>query len=269
MVNSNHFYKLFTKEDHLNIHKIFGLLSLVHLLIRCYFWISCGYMHLDSYITPLTLIPHILLSFSSLFFRLPDKRNYAYATIYPEFRWHSIIFAMRSIIIVFLFWLGDKYLYYGRCLVVLLTMILADLATYNYKDKNYQTTTRSMANPLPQNIWIKYFYAISQVIGTMHCIFSTKVDQVFIILIPIQVSALLKTLNKKNIISTSEVNIYYIILLLTNFLYSRTNILPELGKLNGYQKHSLTFIWCLLRFKFNCNKYILWSLVFFIYYYTY
>ena len=103
----------------------------------------------------------------------------------------------------------------------------------------------------------------------MHCIFSTKVDQVFIILIPIQVAALLKTLNKKGIISTSEVNIYYILLLLSNFLYSRTTILPELGSLYGYQKHTMTFLFCLLRFRFNCNKYILWSIVFCIYYITY
>jgi len=267
MVNLINLYKLNTKEDHYNLHKIFGSLTLLHLIIRCYLWITDGYMHFDNgWITPISLIPHIFLSLSSLIFYLPETRNYTYATIYPEFRLHSIIFAMRSIIIVFLFWLGNDYLYYFRCLIVLLTMILADLSTLFYKNKNYKTTTREMPNPLPQNIYIKYFYSISQVMGTMHCIFSTKVDQIFIILIPIQVAALLKTLNKKNIISTKEVNIYYIILLLSNFLYSRTNILPELGNLTGYEKYFITFLFCLLRFKFNINKYILWSIVISIYY---
>jgi hypothetical protein len=277
MVNFQNFYKLNTREDHFNLHKIFGSITLLHLIIRCSFWIIDGYMHLDNinanshykWLTPISLIPHIFLSLSSLLFHLPENRNYSYATIYPEFRLHSIFFAMRSIIIVFLFWLGKDYLYYFRCLVVLLTMLCADLATYFYSDKNYKTTTREMPNPLPQNIFIKYFYAISQVIGTMHCIFSTKVDQVFIILIPIQVAALLKTLNKKNIISTAEVNLYYIILLLSNFLYSKTNILPELGNLDGYQKHTITILFCILRFKYNINKYLLWSIVFCIYFLIY
>ena len=259
-INIKNLYKLNTKEDYFNGHKILGIYCMVHFIIRCILWIKTGNMQFDSSrYTFLSIIPHLHLSISSLIFKLPHNRNKLIPIMYPEFRLHSIIFALRSIIITLLFWFNKQYLYELRAVIVILTMLLSDFATSHFED--YGTTTRDMPNNLQGRSFIRYFYAISQIIGTMHCLFSTKIDQVFIILIPIQIGAFLKTLAKKGIINTNNVNFLYILTLLTNFIYSRTNNILETGFLTGTEKHSLTILFCFFRFYYNTNKYLLWNII--------
>lgn len=262
-VNFKNLNKLFTQEDRYNIHKILGFTSLIHFIYRIKLWIEYGNMNFDSTIfTPLSLTPHLLLSLSSLLIKIPTKRNTNLPLIYPEFRLHSIIFAIRSIIIILCIWCGDKVL---RTFIVILTMILADQATEYYKNLNNGTTTRDMPNNLKGKSIIKYLYAVSQFIGTAQCIHSTRIDQIFLILIPIQVGAFLKTLARKNILTTNGVNFYYIITLLIPYIYTYTTNLKDNSHLTGLEKHIMTLFVIILRFKYNFNKYLLWSIVSLIY----
>jgi hypothetical protein len=46
-------------------------------------------------------ILHAGLSWSSLLFHIPAKRNKSNPMIWPEFRWHSICFACRSFVAMY------------------------------------------------------------------------------------------------------------------------------------------------------------------------
>jgi len=260
--NTNNLYKLFTHEDHYNVHKICGILCLVHFIYRISLWFSTKNMQFDSsIITPLSLLPHACLSLSSLLIKLPSKRNTNIPLIYPEFRLHSIIFAFRSIIIMLIIWFNNPYLNITRPFIVILTMLLADKSTSYYKNLENGTTTRNMPNELKGKSLIKDFYGLSQLIATAQCIHSTRIDQIFLILIPIQVGALLKTLARKGILTTNGVNFYYIVTLLFPYLYTQTTNVIDVSPLSGIQKHIMTACIMFLRFNYNINKYILWYVV--------
>ena len=70
--------KLITKHDPFHIHKILGVLVLLHYAYR--------------------FVLLFRLSWSSLLLPLPSKRNFSEPMIWPEFRLHSIVFATRHIV---------------------------------------------------------------------------------------------------------------------------------------------------------------------------
>jgi len=128
--------KLVTKEDgkYYHVHKILGILSLGHYIYRFMETFQYGHMRFDdSWCTLICIIIHTLLSCSSMIFHLPTIRNPTAPMIWPEFRLHSIIFALRSLIIMFLHWFSLRYdvikMLGLRAAVVLLTMVFADEAT--------------------------------------------------------------------------------------------------------------------------------------------
>lgn len=85
----------------------------------------------------------MLLSSTSLIFKIPSNRIVGKPMIYPEFRIHSIIFAYRGIIYTFLFYYNFPIYYnYLSCII---TMLAADRIT-NY----YKSTTKTMRN-MPYN----------------------------------------------------------------------------------------------------------------------
>ena len=67
---------LFTNHDKYHIHKSLGFICLIHYLIRIYFLIIYGTMFFNkNYIlTWITPIFHLLLSLSSLIFKVPKKQ---------------------------------------------------------------------------------------------------------------------------------------------------------------------------------------------------
>lgn len=265
-VKVKNLYKLYTKEDSFHFHKTCGIICLIHFLLRMWFWIKYGNMLFNhSIMTPISMLPHYFLSLSSLQFSISSNRNRLHPIMYPEFRIHSVLFALRSIVIVIIMW-ENKYQFL-RSFIVIIIMICADLTSKHFEENN-GTTIRDMPNHFIYDKYMRLFFSVSQIYGTAQCIWSTKIDQVFIILIPIQIGAFLKTLAKKNIITTNGVNFYYTLLLLSNYIYSRTTNLPELGHLNGYWKHSIVFIVCVLRLYYNVNKYFLWGIVIIFYFST-
>lgn len=153
--------RLFTHEDakYLHAHKILGAVALLHFAYRFALWISHGDMHLfenddnrclDRAWTLLALYgTHTLLHVTSLQFGVPDRRNTRYNVIWPEMRWHTMIFAYRSLAVLFMHWFVTvSSSFYGidfisspqriteiRGAIVLLTMAFADLVTIVYRWK--------------------------------------------------------------------------------------------------------------------------------------
>lgn len=89
--------KLKTKEDPHHLHKTLGIFCLFNYVYRYYLLLSVGNMRLNNLYGILSILVHAALSLSSLIFYIPLKRNPLKPMIYPEYRLHSIIFALRSV----------------------------------------------------------------------------------------------------------------------------------------------------------------------------
>jgi len=265
-------YKLFTKEDTFNIHKIIGFSCLIHYIIRFSNALIYKNMLFDS--SPLSLLCillHIALSVSSLIFHIPNKRNKAKPMIWPEFRLHSIIFGLRSLFIMLICWFYEAtnlhFFLYSKGLVVIFTLIFADMVTSYYKKlalvEEKDTTMRGMPIDASEGFKKKLdlFYSASQIFATMNMIFLTNdqlspFDTAFLVLWPIQISAFMMTLVRKSIISSDAWHFWYAISLLMNYIYPSL-VSSQAQNANIYWLLSLAII--VFRFKFSFNKYLLWS----------
>jgi hypothetical protein len=279
-LNVSNIFKLFTKEDkhYYDMHKILGGISMINYAYRFYLWFNYGDMFIRNDILNISLIlTHALLSGSSFIFKLSSVRIKVTPIIWPEGRLHSIIFAYRSIFIIYIFMLywytGYEILNYIRGIIVYLTIVCADSVTNYYKLElkildEKDTTMRRMPHPsyvsnrFMDNLNI--FYSVSQIFATMNCIFAINVDRVFIILFPIQIAMFLMTLAKKNIITSGGWHLWYTMALVTNYiipLYSNHLFADNYEKIIFF---SLSFLFMLFRLKYNCNKYVLWSMIIFV-----
>lgn len=278
--NFYNIFKLYTKEDinYYNIHKILGGITLTNYSYRFYLWYNYGEMFIKPDIFNISLIfIHALLSGSSFIFKLSSNRIKITPIIWSEGRLHSIIFAYRSIIIMYIFFIywytQYELLNYLRGIVVLSTIVCADNITDYYKlniktlDKN-DSTMRKMPYPsyIPVKIMnnLNIFYSVSQIFATMRCIFATDIDRVFIILFPIQIAMFLMTLAKKNIITSAGWHLWYTIALLTNYYIP---LYPNKIPYDIYEKiifFSLSLFFIIFRLKYNYNKYYLWGSIVFI-----
>jgi len=217
---------------------------------------------------------HALLNSTSFIFKLSSSRIRVTPIIWPEGRWHSIIFAYRSIIIIYLFFLcwytHIELLNYLRGIVVLLTIVSADYVTNYYKinlkilEEN-DSTMRKMPSPsyIPLKIMniLNIFYSVSQIFATMNCIFAKNIDKIFIILFPIQIAMFLMTLAKKNIITSGGWHLWYTIALLTNYFITAYSNILRFDIFENRFFYTLAFIFIFLRLKYNFNKYYLWCMI--------
>jgi hypothetical protein len=223
---------------------------------------------------------HGILSVSSLIFHIPSIRNRSAPMIYPEFRIHSIIFALRAVFCFYLTYFKFHFIYkMGVCYI---TMVCADITTskYNIKDekedekededsKNNKKTNTTMRNmPFDKSIEIEVqnritrFNSGMQVGATIYMLGNE--ESAFFTLCPIQLSAFLMTLVRKNIISTTIWHRIYTILLISNvlcyFSLSTAFILIKIFIFKLFVK---------LRFEYKINKYYAWTIVFTVYYFLY
>lgn len=166
--------RLFTHEDakFFNGHKILGGIALTHFAYRLSLWFKHGDMGLDDpekqdWVLFVLYALHAALHVTSFQFHVPDRRNTRYNVIWPEMRWHTLLFAYRSIIVLLACWairrasfsatsliniplIGTNrfiktplfshsvvksiLLFRGAC--ALCTMIAADAVTLYYRKKN-------------------------------------------------------------------------------------------------------------------------------------
>ena len=270
--NKTKISKLITHEDKFHIHKSMGLISIVNYFYLLFDFIYSGAdanMSLRSVnggFIALTWI-HSILSLSSLQFLIPRTRTGILPMIWQEFRAHSIVFAVRSFLIINLMY----YLFYDasnhatilspraisvRLAIVLLAMKLADISTGYLRENHKETTTATMPYwsycPARLQTVIKYFYTHSQFMATIVCLFGT-IPYILAIAFPIQIASFLMTLVRKNIISAFWYHMLYgnslLIVYLVNIRDKYLYLVIVLG---------ITLIY--LRVNLKVNKYVLWSL---------
>jgi hypothetical protein len=239
-----------------HVHKTLGLLSLGHFIYR--FGEFAMYQAMTFNRNAWIFIAvHALLSWSSLIFYLTSFRSAAAPMIWPEFRAHSILFASRSLTAMSLTMSGLSTPL-ARYANVIGTIVLADLATKYYQSTN--TTMRDM--PFPD--WVSkqardrlnMYYSVSQVLATAGLLFSPSMERAFFILFPIQIAAFLMTLVRKRMLSPLGWHVLYAVSLGLNYLHGALarDSLPALF-------YAASFVFCVLRFRYRVNKYMLWGLI--------
>lgn len=268
--NKTKISKLITHEDKFHIHKLMGVASLLnyfYLFFDCFYSGATATLTLRRADSPafiaLTWV-HTALSLSALQFLIPRTRTGILPMIWQEFRAHSIIFAVRSFLIINLLYL-QLYLnlhlnissWLIRTACVLLAMKLADISTHYLRENRKETTTATMpywsdCDPRLQ-ARIKYFYTHSQFMATITCIFSDA-PYILAVAFPIQIASFLMTLVRKNIISAFWYHALYAGSLLTVYLINAadTALYPICAVGVGLIH---------LRVNVKLNKYVLWTLV--------
>ena len=253
--------KLITSEDPFHIHKTLGSLSAIHFIYR--FYLACFAPDHDMGLASPAAVPwvmiHAALSMTSLFFHIPQNRVKGAPMIWPEFRLHSILFAMRSIVVILLEPMFGKYV---RPASVIGTLFAADAVSAYYKKQGRinpdQTTMRNM--PFPDNTpatvikYINMFYSVSQVFATMNVLVHSH-NAIFLTLFPIQFAAFWMTLVRKGFITSKQWHIFYTASLLSNYVYACMTSLDISSHI--YRGVGLAFI--IARFRFSVNKYALWA----------
>jgi cytochrome b involved in lipid metabolism len=227
--------KLFTKEDPIGVHKYMGVFVLLHFVFR-YFQMylgdpSCGLgsrLGKGAAIGPaLCLIPHAVLSLSSLIFHtVPKERVVGQPMIWQEFRLHNIVFGVRSVVAAALAW-SSYYFHHtpgwrrvavlGSCASVLVAQYAADLGTKYLRVNNKESTTATMPYwdgcSMETQKRFKSFYAYCQFMATIACLAAANPGWPLSVLLAIQMASLLMTLVRKGIISAKGYHIGYTITL--------------------------------------------------------
>ena len=252
--------KLFTHEDaaFFHAHKILGVYCLAHFAYRIYAFFTGGGAFDGSAASVATLLPHFLLHASSFQFKLSPRRNHAYNIIWPEMRWHTMIFAFRSLLAMLcVAWFPRARILRG--LLVIGTMLAADATTAYYKKRELvdlsDSTMRGMpyAAGTPRGLrkMANLFYSTSQVFATV-TVLTRDPQCIFLVLLPIQTAPLGMTLVRKGFLSQTGWHVFYASTLLLNYAYGRT--LPNETPLFG----SSVLFFCAMRFLFGVDKYLLW-----------
>jgi ferredoxin-NADP reductase/lipid-A-disaccharide synthase-like uncharacterized protein len=273
--NKTKISKLITHEDKFHIHKTMGVVSLinyVYLLFDCFYSGATADITLrsvDGGFIGLTWV-HTILSLSALQFLIPRTRTGILPMIWQEFRAHSIVFAVRSFLII-----SALYFFFNhsedntkdtttyptaiaiRLAFVLLAMKLADVSTEYLRENKKETTTATMPywSDCPSSLQsaIKYFYTHSQFMATIVCLFG-KIPYILAVAFPIQIASFLMTLVRKNIISAFWYHMFYGGSLLIVYLINAADpalyplILVGVGLIYA-------------RVHLKLNKYVLWILV--------
>ena len=253
--------KLFTNEDHVQLHKTLGILSLISFLYR-YFYVypTTGTLGFDGrLIDHLSMLVHTALSTSSLIFHVLSHRLIKRPMIiWEEYRLHAIVFSVRCMS-VYLFaslnlFEGTMFERIALPALVLAHHVMADKITEWYGAKDGTTTVRVKDNQGKVVSGILRFYAFYQFSAlASHLQPNARLaDLGFNALIAIQSSAFLMTLYRKGLITDSTHGFFYTTcLVISMFHIFRNNFnLLFLGKLG------CCFI---LRTKFRLNKYVMWT----------
>jgi len=250
MASLQNIYKLSTKEDEYYIHKLLGIFCLANLIYRFYLLLSCGSMRLNTPFAIYSVFLHGILSISSLQFHISNTRNISKPMIYPEFRMHSILFGLRSVIITIMYYYEWNYKYIiGICYSVL---FLSEIIT-----KKYGTSSTMRNMPFEPTVSkedksrITKMHSIMQIGATVFML--GNMNSAFSLLFAIQTAAFLMTLVRKSIITTNNWHLCYTIGLFMNYLLFPTfspSFILYLGFVINIHQNVI--------FPNKINKYIAW-----------
>ena len=242
---------LITNHDPFHVHKILGLFVLLHFIYRFYLVATTGRAFSSpkepTYISICGVLLHGVLSWSSLLLPLPTKRNFAKPMIWPEFRYHSILFATRHVLST-IFTLANCWPSssssnndnqvvlncISRGTIIIGTVKLASYITSKHGNKTHRTTNTM---PYPNNVSsiqetnIKRMYTAAQFGATITCFMNDPTMQ-FVPLLGIQMAPLLMTLVRKGRISTTTYHRVYSISLSLGYIviFMRLLLLLDTGE---------------------------------------
>eukprot|EP00937_MAST-01D_sp_MAST-1D-sp2_P008148 g8148.t1 len=257
--------KLFTSHDPYYVHKTLGVGALLHFVYR----LSLAREHaLDmgfggSLATLACIAWHLALSVSSLIFRITAKRLRAANTamIWPEFRWHNIIFAARSLAQMLVLWCelrwGATLPLWLHVAVQFLALAAASAASRNYPSGSAIRAGGSVRD-LDAPAWFKLFFSNQQFELSAICLvgvrrFALHFQATFII----QLTAFIMTLRRKNLAGHRTVVGIYAFLLVAGFAITVRDLLHT-GQL--LLVHTIANVAASLRICAGLDKFLVWAL---------
>ena len=258
-MNPGNLYKLSTREDPWHLHKSLGLFCFLHFAYRYTLLASTGSMQLQTPFGLAAILLHGVLSLSSLIFHIPKDRNPVAPMIYPEFRLHSIVFTLRSVLCCLTYALGlPEEVRIGLCF---LTMIAADAVTARFRSETNGKTISNMPfdSSLQGTEALAHMYSRLQIGATLFML--GGIDGAFAPLLAIQLAAFFMTLVRKGILTSTAWHVGYTMTLWINvLLYIRSFSAPFL-----VIHLALYNVYTMVLFPLRTSKYINWMLLFGVY----
>ena len=263
---------LISKHDFFHIHKFLGFICLIHFVYRIYLIFIYSNAFFNNNLDIFCILLHLFLNISSLYFQLNKNRNFNIPIIWTEFRAHNLLFVARQVLCTINHYIMPQFwsLYNLNIIIVLLTLKLASIITNLYGNIEDRTTNKM---PYPENLDNKYikltklFYTTAQLGATCFSIYGNE-TLCFSPIIALQLSPFMMTLIKKNIIKTNTYHLVYTLALLINYpiwIISCLNNIKLNINIDNYILIGICYyIVSKLRFKYNINKYIAWSVGWFI-----
>ena len=268
--------KLITKEDFLHHHKIIGITVFIMFFIRFYLVgadYDMGFKSHPQFTIP-TILIHFLLNASSFQFVIPKKRIKNGSRIWPEYRLHAAVFAIRSMILILYYHYETVHQlppnYYVNYIIQIGGMLAADLASYSVSDKYQSRSVRD----LDTHPAVQFFFSYMQFNAHAGILYGLRRCTLpFMIIFVTQLTPFVATLYRKQIIHRDSVA--GVILYAGFLLYGATYV--QLDYLNDGNKtfaivRGLGQIAALQRmtplpssnpiFKFIQNKYVVWTTTF-------
>lgn len=262
-----------------HMHKILGFSCLASFIYR--------FAHLGqqdgnfgpNYGTLFFIGHHWLLNASSFIFAIPQRRIRAGGyRIWPEFRIHSLVFASRNLAFMLLFYYEDVThnsigntinhtrnsegrLYFMDLIIVLATCAFADLGSYLQGPHQYSTVQDvTFSDPLEN--WLA---SEMQIILTSFCIVGYRRYTLHLVAVSvIQINSFLMTLRRKNLGGHYFlISCYSVMLVIATCALIHDDLTYFRVAIGG----SFGGVAALLRMGLRVNKYVLWTGLYFCWYY--
>lgn len=256
---------LFTHEDTFNFHKLFGFPVLLHFIVRTLSVFRNPFNDMGFKATPATLgliLMHLMLSISSLIFKLPKVRIKEGSRIWPEFRLHSIVFACRSLACMAIVWAEKTYnlppMYWANVVVCFATLVAAEVATNSVDPISRSNTIRG----LETSAAYKFAFSFMQFLGTTGCMFGLRAFAgQFAIVFIIQTYAFTLTLRRKNLVSHRATVFIYSYQLSIGAAVAQIEIWQAGGMQALFMFPCMAACAMLLRVGLGLNKYVVWAIM--------
>jgi hypothetical protein len=208
--------QLITKEDPYHVHKILGILCLISFVFRFYN-VGESDMGFDLYphLTIPTMLLHFSLNLSSFLFRIPKKRITHGGRIWPEYRIHSLVFVTRSLMVM-AWYLLERYCgwepnYFVNYAIIMFTFLINDMTSLYVIEEKYQSNS---VRGLDMRPTFKFLFSMAQFNATANQLLGMRRFTIpFLVLFPVQTTAFIGTLQRKNLIGYIGLLLYAIVIL--------------------------------------------------------
>lgn len=249
---------------HHRAHAFIGGYALIHLFYRyCQFFRDDAVdMGLDtSALTLLLFFPHALLQVSGFGFQIPRKRHPEGNRIWPEYRWHALVFFLRCLSLLALAWYRKRNVLvdfdpYYNALIIFLTMIGADAVTKHFQLIGESSPTIRGLNA-PSGVL--YLMSAAQFHATVHCLLTTnRMSVQLAALTVVQTTSFGMTLRRKGKIDLPQGLILYSFVLALGMLVIWDDLVR--GDIFFFAT-TVGNVAAMGRMDLRMNKYLLWATV--------